>query len=141
VLLKRRDSFSSSKRSHNLKLKGTLLHRNKKHNPHDQLPREWSLLTLTCWPSISSPQLNVSKGVAEPLGIQLSQIILIRLPDHLPLELKGSSDEARLGGPWLWYQLDFGWDLKPLKSSLLCSLSGKCISAQTTYDLSCPTCL
>jgi hypothetical protein len=24
---------------------------------------------------------------------------------------------------------------------LLCSLSGKCISAQTTYDLSCPTCL
>ena len=64
----------------------------------------------------------MSKRVAELSGIQLSQIIIVRLPDHLPLELKGSSDEARLGGPWLWHQLDFGWDLKLLKSSLLCSL-------------------
>lgn len=41
---------------------------------------------------------------------------MITLLDDLPFELEGSGDEARLRGPWLWYQLDLGRDLKLLKS-------------------------
>lgn len=66
--------------------------------------------------------LRVSVRVREPSGVQLSQIIFIRLPDHLPLEFERSCDEARLGGPWIWHQLDFSWCLELLQSSLLCSL-------------------
>lgn len=62
---------------------------------------------------------KVSEIVARPSGVQLSQIVLILLPDHLPLELEGSRDEARLRGPCIWNQLDFGWRLKLLQSCLL----------------------
>jgi hypothetical protein len=81
---------------------------------------------------ISTAQYRMCKEVAKLSGVQLSKIILIGLPDHLPLQLEGSSDEARLGRPWLWYQFDFGWDLKLLKPSFLCCLKKvKGMSAQS----------
>lgn len=79
----------------------------------------------------------------EPSGVQLRQIVFIRLPDHLPLEFERSCDEARLGGPWIWYQLDFGWCLELLQSCLLRSLEyRKWMSVlETVVPTGCRICL
>ena len=64
------------------------------------------------------------------LAVQLGKVHLVCLLDDLPLELEGSRDEAWLRRPWLWYQLNFGWDLKFLQSCLLSSLKNKHVSVK-----------
>ena len=77
---------------------------------------------------------SLTKGT---LSVQLSKIVLITLLDDLPLELEGSGDKTRLGGPWLRYQLDPGRDLKLLQPRLLTSLKNNLEQQHNTINHTC----